>query len=131
MSTAAPALLSRNVTAQREPRWVRWSLTILAMALLAALIVLPLVAVFVQAFAKGMAVYLDAIRDPDAVSAMKLSLLVVAVSVPLNVVFGVAAAWVITKFNFRGRNLLLTLIDLPFGVSPVISGLIFVLLFGA
>ncbi len=132
MSTTAAVLAPGQAEVlTREPQWVRWSLTIAAMGALAALIVLPLAAVFVQAFAKGVGAYLAAIRDPDAISAMKLSLLTVAISVPLNAIFGVAAAWAVTKFSFRGKNLLVTLIDLPFGVSPVISGLIFVLMFGA
>jgi sulfate/thiosulfate transport system permease protein len=93
--------------------------------------VLPLVVVFVQAFEKGWPAYLAAVGDPNTLSAMKLSLLTVGIAVPLNVVFGVAAAWTITKFNFTGKNVLVTLIDIPFGVSPVISGMIFVLMFGA
>ena len=91
---------------------------------------LPLATVFASAFSDGRGAYLDALRDPDTVSAIKLTLLTAAVSVPLNVVFGIAAAWAIAKFEFRGKNLLLTLIDLPFAVSPVVSGLIFVLLLG-
>jgi len=93
--------------------------------------VLPLVLVFVQALAKGLPAYWEAIREPDAVSAAKLTLLVAAVAVPVNLIFGVAAAWCIAKFEFPGKHLLITLIDLPFAVSPVISGMIFVLLFGA
>jgi sulfate transport system permease protein len=95
------------------------------------LLVLPLAAVFVHAFAEGIGVFWAAIREPDARSAIGLTLLVAAISVPANAVFGVAAAWAIAKFEFRGRSALITLIDLPFAVSPVISGLIFVLLFGA
>jgi sulfate transport system permease protein len=110
---------------------VRWGLTLLALLSLGLFIVLPLVAVFVQAFEKGWHAYLTAIQDPNTLSAMKLSLLTVGIAVPLNVVFGVAAAWTITKFNFTGKNILVSLIDIPFGVSPVISGLVFVLLFGA
>ncbi len=91
---------------------------------------LPLATVFASAFSEGRAAYFDALRDPDTVSAIKLTLLTAAVSVPLNVVFGIAAAWAIAKFEFWGKNLLLTLIDLPFAVSPVVSGLIFVLLLG-
>jgi len=90
----------------------------------------PLVAVFVEALKKGLEVYLAAISEPDAVSAIKLTLIAAGVSVPLNLVFGVAAAWAIAKFDFRGKNVLLTLIDLPFSVSPVIAGLVFVLVFG-
>jgi sulfate transport system permease protein len=116
---------------KRDPAWVRWGLTFLALASLAVLIVLPLIAVFVQAFEKGWAAYLAAIREPETLSAISLSLLAVGVSVPLNLIFGVAAAWAVTKFQFKGKNVLVTLIDIPFGVSPVISGLVFVLVFGA
>jgi sulfate transport system permease protein len=115
----------------RDPAWVRWGLTALALGSVALLIVLPLAAVFVQAFEKGAGAYLAAISDPLTWAAIKLSLLVVSVSAPLNVVFGITAAWLVTKFQFRGRDLLITLIDIPFGVSPVISGLIYVLVFGA
>jgi sulfate/thiosulfate transport system permease protein len=106
-------------------------LPLLVLLALGLFIVLPLVAVFVQAFEKGWRAYLAAVEDPNTLSAMKLSLLTVGIAVPLNVVFGVAAAWTITKFNFTGKNVLVTLIDIPFGVSPVISGMIFVLMFGA
>jgi sulfate transport system permease protein len=118
-------------TAKRDPAIVQWGLTVLALLAMGLFIVLPLFAVFVQAFEKGWAAYLTAIKDPNTLAAVKLSLLTVAISVPLNLVFGVAAAWVITKFQFKGKNALVTLIDIPFGVSPVISGLIFVLVFGA
>ena len=91
---------------------------------------LPLILVFHEAFAKGLSAYLDAIREPDALSAARLTLLIASIAVPINLVFGVAAAWCIAKFEFRGKYLLITLIDLPFAVSPVISGMIFVLLFG-
>jgi sulfate/thiosulfate transport system permease protein len=121
-----PAILAR-----RTPVLVQWGLTVLALLSLGLFIVLPLFAVFVQAFAKGLGAYLKAIEDPNTLSAAKLSLLAVGISVPLNLTFGVAAAWVVTKFNFRGKNILVTLIDIPFGVSPVISGLIFVLVFGS
>jgi sulfate/thiosulfate transport system permease protein len=107
------------------------ALIVLALLAMGLFIVLPLVAVFVQAFDKGLLAYMAAIADPNTLSAIKLSLLTVGISVPLNLVFGVAAAWAITKFRFKGKNALVTLIDIPFGVSPVISGLIFVLLFGA
>jgi sulfate transport system permease protein len=116
---------------QKDPVWVQWGLTALALGLLGLFIALPLIAVFVQAFDKGWAAYLSAVTDPNTFSAVKLSLLAVGISVPLNVIFGIAAAWVIAKFQFRGRDLLVSLIDIPFGVSPVISGLIFILLFGA
>jgi sulfate/thiosulfate transport system permease protein len=113
-----------------EPRLVRWIITAVAFAFVALFLVVPLIAVFAEAFAKGADAYRAAIVEPDAVAALELTLLAAAVAVPLNVVFGVAAGWAIGKFQFRGRHLLLTLIDLPFAVSPVISGLVFVLLFG-
>ncbi len=107
-------------------------LLVLASAVVMALLVLlPLFIVFHDAFAKGLGPYLAAIREPDALAAIRLTLLVSAISVPLNAVFGVAAAWCIAKFEFRGKNVLLTLIDLPFSISPVVSGLVWVLLFGA
>lgn len=114
-----------------EPRLVRWALIAVALGFLAVFLLVPLVAVFVEAFRKGIAVYLAALREPDALAAVRLTLLTAAVAVPLNLVFGLAAAWAIAKFQFRGRSLLLTLIDLPFAVSPVIAGMIFILLFGA
>lgn len=125
---------SRGLTASRaicEPRAVRWLLIGTALGFLALFLLVPLVAVFAQALGKGIAVYVDSLMEPDAVAAIRLTLLVTAIAVPLNLVFGVAAAWAIAKFDFRGKNFLLTLIDLPFAVSPVISGLIYVLLFGA
>ena len=94
-------------------------------------LVLPLVAIFIKAFEKGAGVYVAAITDPDALSAIKLTLLVAILTVPLNAIFGIAAAWAITKFEFKGKSLLITLIDLPFAISPVIAGLVFVLLFSA
>ena len=100
-------------------------------AVMALLVLLPLFVVFHDAFAKGLATYLAAIREPDALAAIRLTLLVASISVPLNAVFGVAAAWCIAKFEFRGKSVLLTLIDLPFSISPVVSGLVWVLLFGA
>ncbi len=102
-----------------------------SVAVMAVLVVAPLVTVFHDALSKGLGKYLDAIRGPDALAAMRLTLLVSGISVPLNAAFGVAAAWCIAKFEFRGKNLLLTLIDLPFSMSPVVSGLVWVLLFGA
>ena len=102
-----------------------------ALLFLGLFLVLPLLAVFVQALAKGVSAYVAAISDPNAWAAVKLTLLVAAVAVPFNLVFGVAAAWAIAKFEFRGKNTLITLIDLPFAVSPVIAGLIFILLFGS
>ena len=116
--------------ATSEPAWVRRLLIGIALAFLAVFLFVPLVAVFVEALKKGLDVYLAAISEPDAVSAIKLTLIAAGISVPLNLVFGVAAAWAIAKFDFRGKNVLLTLIDLPFSVSPVIAGLVFVLVFG-
>lgn len=113
-----------------EPALVRWTLTAIALGFLALFLALPLAAVFSQAFEKGLAVYLEALKEPDTMAAVKLTLLTAAVAVPLNLVFGVMASWAIAKFSFPGKNLLITLIDLPFSVSPVISGLIYVLLFG-
>jgi sulfate/thiosulfate transport system permease protein len=132
MATLAVTLeQKRTVAGKQDPRWVRWTLTVVAFGALGLFIVLPLVAVFVQAFGKGVEGYLAAIQSEDTRSALYLSLLAVGIAVPLNTVFGVAAAWAITKFQFKGKNILTTLIDIPFGVSPVISGLIYVLLFGA
>lgn len=113
-----------------EPRWVRGILLFLALGFLALFLLVPLAAVFYEAFRKGWALYLDAIVEPDALAAIRLTLLVAAIALPVNLVFGVAAAWAITKFQFRGKQFLITLIDLPFSVSPVVAGLVFVLLFG-
>jgi sulfate transport system permease protein len=113
-----------------EAPWVRVLLIGLALAFMTLFLFVPLVTVFYEAFKKGLEVYLAAITEPDAVSAIKLTLIAAAISVPLNLIFGVAAAWAIAKFEFHGKNLLLTLIDLPFSVSPVIAGLIYVLVFG-
>jgi sulfate transport system permease protein len=114
-----------------EPPLVRWALTGLALVFLAVFLLVPLGVVFASAFAKGPAAYLKAIFEDDAVSAIRLTVLTAAIVVPLNTVFGVAAAWLLAKYEFRGKSVLITLVDLPFSVSPVISGLIFVLLFGA
>ena len=113
-----------------EPWPIRLLFILVTLAFLGLFLGLPLAAVFAQAFSSGKAAYFEALKDPNTLSAIKLTLLTAAVSVPLNVVFGVAAAWAIAKFEFRGKNLLLTLIDLPFAVSPVVAGLIFVLLLG-
>ncbi|WP_010273355.1 sulfate ABC transporter permease subunit CysW [Paenibacillus senegalensis] len=114
-----------------ESAKVRWLWIGAALLFLALVLLLPLVLVFVQAFQRGAGVFLAAITEKDALSAIRLTLLTAAIAVPLNTLFGLAAAWSITKFSFRGRNVLLTLIDLPFAVSPVIAGLVFVLLFGS
>ena len=121
---------ARKERATQEPAWVRWSLIGLALMFLTLFLFIPLISVFYEALKKGSDVYLAAITHPDALSAIKLTLTVAAIAVPLNLVFGVAAAWAIAKFEFRGKNLLITLIDLPFSVSPVVSGLIYVLVFG-
>lgn len=113
-----------------EPVLIRWALTALAIGFLGLFLILPLVAVFTQAFEQGVGIYLASLTDPDAVSAIRLTLLTAAIAVPLNVMFGLSASWAIAKFEFRGKQILLTLIDLPFSVSPVISGLVYVLLFG-
>ena len=109
----------------------RYALVGIAVLYLALFLLLPLVTVFVQAFAKGIGAYLQALTETDALAAMRMTLTVAAITVPLNTVFGTAAAWAISKYEFRGKGFLLTLIDLPFAVSPVIAGLIFVLVFGA
>jgi sulfate transport system permease protein len=114
-----------------EPFWVQLTLITIALTFLALFLVVPLVAVFKEAFSKGAEVYFAALTEPDAWHAVKLTLLAAAISVPLNVIFGVSAAWAITKFRFRGKQALITLIDLPFAVSPVVAGLVYVLLFGA
>jgi len=116
--------------ATSEPVWVRWLLIGIAIAFLSLFLFIPLAAVFAEAFRKGFDVYIAAITEEDALSSMKLTLIAAAISVPLNLVFGVAAAWAIAKFEFRGKSILITLIDLPFAVSPVIAGLIYVLIFG-
>ena len=116
--------------AQTEPTVVRWLLISVALVFIALFLMLPLAAVFIQAFDKGLSVYLDALKEPDTLSSIKLTLITAAVTVPLNLFFGVTAAWAIAKFTFPGKNLLITFIDLPFSVSPVISGLIYVLIFG-
>jgi len=114
-----------------EPVLLRWTLIALALGFISLFVVLPLATVFVQALDKGWTTYWAAVREPDALAAIRLTLLAAGIAVPLNLAFGLAAAWAIAKFQFPGRNLLVTLIDLPFAVSPVISGLIYVLMFGA
>jgi sulfate transport system permease protein len=116
--------------ATTEPAWVRRLLIGTALAFMTLFLFVPLATVFYEAFKKGLDVYLASITEPDALSAIQLTLIATAISVPLNLVFGVAAAWAITKFDFHGKSVLLTLIDLPFSVSPVIAGLIYVLIFG-
>jgi sulfate transport system permease protein len=116
--------------ARREPAWVKWTLLGIALTYLAVFILLPLLAVFTEALRKGFGLYLEALREPDALAALRLTLLTAAIAVPLNLVFGVAASWAIAKFDFVGKRFLITLIDLPFSVSPVVAGLIYMLLFG-
>ena len=114
-----------------EPRWVRWLLIGAALVFLGFFLFVPLLLVFYKAFEGGWETYLAALRDPMATAAVRLTLLAAGIAVPINLVFGLAAAWAIAKFRFRGKNLLVTLIDVPFSVSPVVAGMIFVLLFGA
>lgn len=118
-----------GVTTEAKP--VQWLLIAVAIVFLALFLLLPLFTVFAQAFARGWDAYIDAFKEPDAWSAIRLTLTVAAIAVPFNLVFGIAASWAIAKFEFRGKSLLITLIDLPFSVSPVVSGLIYVLVFGS
>lgn len=134
MSSATPS--RRTATRQvhagtTEPAWVRWILLSLALGFMGLFLLLPLSAVFAEALRKGFHAYLEAFKEPDAWAAIELTLITAAISVPLNLVFGVAAAWAIAKFDFRGKAFLTTLVDLPFSVSPVVAGLIYVLIFGA
>src|ERR1700722_13126204 len=135
MTPAATTLnISRPDVRRRstsEPPWVRWLLISIALAFLSLFLFVPIISVFAQAFAKGIGFYIKTLSDPMAWSAIKLTLIAAGIAVPLNCVFGVCAAWLIAKFDFPGKNILLTLIDLPFSVSPVISGMIYVLVFGA
>ncbi len=130
MLSSATSRFERSA-ATREPRWVKWTLLVVALGFFGFFLLLPLISVFAEAFRKGWETYWQAIIEPDALSAIKLTLIAAAISLPLNLVFGLAAAWAITKFDFRGKHFLITLIDLPFSVSPVVAGLIYVLLFGA
>ncbi len=131
MSQIQIATMSTPVDTRTEPWLVRAVIIAIAVTFLSVFVVLPLVVVFAQAFSKGIGAYFSALTDPEALSAIRLTLTVAAISVSLNLVFGVIAAWAIAKFEFAGKTLLISLIDLPFSVSPVISGLVFVLLFGA
>ncbi len=124
----AEKLQSRDAT--REPAWVRYLLLTIALIFFLSCLILPLILVFAEAFKQGVGVYFQALVDPDTLSAVKLTLLTAVIAVPLNVVFGVAAAWSVAKFNFRGKSILTTLIDIPFSVSPVIAGMMLVLIFG-
>ncbi len=129
MATSSVAIQIDPVAS--EPMRIRIALISVAVVFLGAFLFLPLAIVFIEAFRKGLSVFMSAFSDPDALAAIRLTLLVAAIAVPFNALIGVSAAWTIAKFNFRGKNLLLTLIDLPFSISPVISGLVYVLLFGA
>lgn len=121
---------AHRTTATSEPAWARWTLIFISVAFIGLLVVLPVANVASEAFADGWDAYLSAIRDPDTMSALTLTLRVAAIVVPLNAAFGLAAAWAITKFDFRGKTVLVTLIDLPVAVSPVVAGLIFIVIFG-
>lgn len=121
----------RNNPLLTEPVWVRWILIGLALLFLGLMLVVPLAAVFWHAFEKGFGLYLEALTEPDALHAVKMTLVIAAIVVPLNAVLGIAIAWLLTRFDFRGRQLFTTLLDLPFSVSPVVAGLMFVLLFGS
>jgi sulfate transport system permease protein len=126
-----PGAAGTNRAALADPPLIRWLLIGLGLAFLGLFVALPITAVFVEALRKGLGAYLDAIVEPETRAAIRLTLLTAAISVPLNLIFGVTAAWLISKYRFPGKSALITLIDLPFSVSPVISGLVFVLLLGA
>ena len=121
----------RTQAGTTEPVWVRWTLISISLGFIFLFLILPLAAVFTEALRKGLGAYLEALKEPDAWTAIRLTLVTAAIAVPLNLVFGVAAAWSIAKFEFRGKAFLTTLVDLPFSVSPVVAGLVYVLLFGA
>lgn len=129
--TTSRGAVRRAKAGTTEAPWVKWTLITIALVFLLLFLVLPLAAVFAEAFRKGVDAYLAGIREPDAISAIKLTLITALIAVPLNLVFGVAAAWCIAKFEFRGKAFLVTLIDLPFSISPVVVGLMYVLVFGA
>ena len=123
--------LARTRAGTSEAPWVRYTLITIALVFVLLFLVLPLAAVFTEALRKGAGAYLEALKEPDAWAAIRLTLITAAIAVPLNLVFGVAAAWCIAKYEFRGKAFLTTLVDLPFSVSPVVAGLIYVLVFGA
>lgn len=132
MSVISPPFSQRaKPLTLNDASWVRISLILFSLATIALFLVLPLATVLIEAFAKGWSAYASSLSHPDALAAMRLTLLTAAITVPLTTVFGVSAAWAIARFEFRGKSLLITLIDLPFSVSPVIAGLIYVLIFGA
>lgn len=128
-NSLALKLQARDAT--REPTWVRYTFISVALIFFLSCLILPLILVFVEAFKQGLNVYINALTDSDTLSAVKLTLLTAAIAVPINVVFGVAAAWAVAKFQFRGKAILTTIIDMPFSVSPVIAGLMIVLIFGS
>jgi sulfate transport system permease protein len=134
MAGSVKSNLSQRQSASRrgteEPAWVKWTLIAIGLAFALLFLLLPLVSVFSQALAKGVGFAAATLVTPNSLSAIRLTLLIAAISVPLNVLFGLAASWAIAKFDFRGKSLLITLIDLPFAVSPVVGGLVFILLFG-
>ncbi|MDX3773052.1 sulfate ABC transporter permease subunit CysW [Chromatiaceae bacterium AAb-1] len=133
VATAEYSEISHKAILQQataEPRWVKWTLLTIALTFLALFLVLPLTVVLYGAFEAGLAVWWQAVSDPDAIAAIKLTLLVLVIVVPVNAVFGVAVAWAVAKFEFRGKTILISLIDMPFAISPVVVGLIFVILFG-
>ena len=134
MSGAVSSLgkpVRRAQSGTTEPAWVRWSLLAIALGFMFLFLVLPLAAVFTEALRKGLDAYLEAFKEPDAWAAIRLTLITAAIAMPLNLVFGIAAAWAIAKYEFRGKAFLTTLVDLPFSVSPVVAGLVYVLVFGA
>ena len=135
VATLAPGGRGESVyekrAATRDAPWVKWLILGVALSFFAIFIFMPLVAVFVEAFRKGWTTYYRALIEPDALSAIRLTLIAAAIAVPLNIVFGISAAWAIAKYQFFGKQLLTTLIDLPFSVSPVVAGLVYVLVFGA
>ncbi|MEY2861022.1 MAG: hypothetical protein RL392_1480 [Pseudomonadota bacterium] len=123
--------IRRATAGTTEPAWVKWTLIGIALVFIFLFLILPLAAVFTEAMRKGVDAFFEAFKEPDAWSAIRLTLLVAVIAVPLNLVFGVAAAWAIAKYEFKGKAFLTTLVDLPFSVSPVVAGLIYVLMFGA
>jgi sulfate transport system permease protein len=133
IATSQYTRYNNKVTKNRaisEPAWIRWTLIVIALVFLSLFLFIPLIAVFTEGLRKGFETYFAAITEPDALSSIKLTLIAAGIALPLNLVFGVAAAWAIAKFEFKGKSILITLIDLPFAVSPVIAGLIYVLIFG-
>ena len=128
LTPASPS--GKTHTAARDPAWLKVLLLVVTVGFVGLFLVLPLAVIFFEAFRKGLTVYADAFQTRDSWQSIKLTLIATGISLPLNLVFGLAASWAIAKFDFKGKSLLITLIDLPFAVSPVISGMIFVLVFG-